>query len=289
MHTVKSVQNYFSLVKISHTIFSMPFAIIGYSLGIKATGSVVALPLLVKIILAVLFARNAAMSFNRYTDYKFDALNPRTSGREIPQKIISPASALAFVIANCILFILTTFFINKLCLFLSPVALAVILAYSYTKRFTSLAHLVLGLSLSLAPIGAYLAVTGTFSLLPVLFSVSVFFWVSGFDIIYALQDEEFDKSQNLKSIPAYFGKKWSLVISSFFHLISVAFLVIAGISGDFGLLYWIGILFYSALMVYQHLLVKPNDLSRVNMAFATMNGIAGLVFAVFVVADIFFK
>jgi 4-hydroxybenzoate polyprenyltransferase len=165
--------------------------------------------------------------------------------------------------------------------------LAVILGYSFTKRFTSLAHLVLGLGLSLAPIGAYLAVTGSFSFLPIFFSLSVLFWVSGFDIIYALQDEEFDKSQRLKSIPARYGTKKALHISEAMHLFAVIFLILAGFVGAFGTFYWIGLTIYTALIVYQHRLVKPTDLSKVNMAFATLNGFAGLVFGVFVTLDLF--
>lgn len=287
MQAVKTVQNYLSLVKISHTIFSVPFAVIGYSLGVKATGLPLPYSLLLKVLLAVLFARNAAMSFNRWADYHFDKLNPRTAQREIPRKAISPENALAFVLVNSLLFLLVSYAINWLCFALAPVALGVILGYSYTKRFTALAHLVLGLGLSLAPIGAYLAVTGSFSVLPILFSLSVLFWVSGFDIIYALQDEDFDKSQHLKSIPARYGVKKALHISETLHVLAVAFLVLAGFIGRFGWPYWVGLFIYTCLIVYQHRLVKPNDLSRVNLAFATLNGFAGLVFGAFVVFDIF--
>ncbi len=163
-------------------------------------------------------ARSAAMAFNRYLDRNFDAKNPRTAIREIPKGIISPNSALRFVILNCLLFITATFFINRICFYLSPVALFVILFYSYTKRFTSLCHVVLGIGLSLAPIGAYLAVTGKFDLLPLLFSFAVIFWVSGFDIIYALQDIDFDQSQNLYSIPAALGKIKALRVSELLHI-----------------------------------------------------------------------
>ena len=158
----------------------------------------------------MVFARSAAMAFNRYLDRNFDAKNPRTAIREIPAGIISANSALSFTVISSFLFIITCYFINRICFFLSPVALLIVLGYSYTKRFTPLCHLILGLGLSLAPIGAYLAVTAHFSLLPVLFSLSVIFWVSGFDIIYALQDEEFDKSQKLFSIPAWLGKAKAL-------------------------------------------------------------------------------
>lgn len=231
-------------------------------------------------------ARSAAMAFNRYLDRHFDAQNPRTAIREIPAGIISANGALLFVVLNCVLFVAATYFINTICFFLSPVALFVILFYSYTKRFTALCHLVLGLGLSLAPIGAYLAVTGYFSLLPILFSLTVLFWVSGFDIIFALQDEAFDRSQNLRSIPAAVGTARALRISRLLHLASFGCVAAAGWWGSFGWLYMVGAAVFGAMLVYQHSLVKPGDLSRVNIAFMTANGIASVVFAVFVIADI---
>jgi 4-hydroxybenzoate polyprenyltransferase len=269
----------------------MPFAMIGFFLGIhrmQSEGAEIERPwlLFILVVLCMVFARSAAMAFNRWLDSSFDALNPRTAIREIPAGIISESSALRFVILNCILFILCTWFINLLCFALSPVALFVILFYSYTKRFTPLCHLVLGVGLSLAPIGAYLAVTGQFALLPILFSMAVVFWVSGFDIIYSLQDEEFDKSQKLFSMPSWLGKKGALRVSEVLHLLSAACVVIAGIFGEFNLLYWIGIAVFVGMLIYQHLLVKPNDLSKVNLAFMTTNGIASVVFASFVLMDI---
>jgi len=164
-----------------------------------------------------------------------------------------------------------------------------VLGYSYTKRFTPLCHFVLGLGLSLAPIGAYLAVTGHFALLPILFSLSVIFWVSGFDIIYALQDEEFDKSHQLYSMPSWLGKANALHVSEFLHVLSIACVVSAGIYGGFGWWYWVGVAVFIGMLVYQHAIVRPNDLSRVNLAFMTANGIASVVFAVFVITDICLK
>jgi len=304
---MSTVKNYLSLVRFSHTIFAMPFALIGFFLGVTSIGfSVVpgwhalVVPgwhtviypkeyfvfLFVKVVLCMVFARSAAMAFNRWLDVKWDALNPRTAIREIPAGIISKNSALWFVVINCLLFITCTWFINPLCFVLSFVALAVVLGYSYTKRFTPLCHLVLGLGLSLAPIGAYLAVTGRFAVLPILFSLTVLFWVSGFDIIYALQDEEFDRSNRLYSMPAWLGKEKSLRISELLHLFSTLCVVIAGLYGGFGIWYWIGVAIFMGMLVYQHIIVKPNDLSRVNLAFMTANGIASVVFAVFVIADI---
>ncbi|MGZ4034892.1 MAG: UbiA-like polyprenyltransferase [Bacteroidia bacterium] len=280
------ISNYLSLVKFSHTVFALPFAIIGYFLAITFTDAKFDLKLFAFVVLCMIFARSAAMGFNRYIDRKIDEQNARTAVREIPAGIVKPSSALIFVIANCILFISTTFFINSLCFYLSPVALLVVLGYSLTKRFTALCHLILGLGLSLAPIGAYLAVTGKFDWLPLFFSFAVLFWVSGFDIIYALQDEEFDKSKDLKSIPVWLGKKGALMLSNVLHVISALFIIYAGVYAKFELWYWIGTCFYCALLFYQHTLVKPNDLSKVNIAFFTTNGIASVVFAVFVLIDL---
>ncbi|MBK8497096.1 MAG: UbiA family prenyltransferase [Chitinophagaceae bacterium] len=243
--------------------------------------------LFILVIGCMIFARSAAMAFNRWLDKNFDAKNPRTAIREIPAGVIKANNALLFVIANCGLFIACCFFINTICFYLSPVALFVVLFYSYTKRFTALCHLVLGVGLSLAPIGAYLAVTGQFALLPILFSFAVLFWVSGFDIIYALQDEEFDKTNRLHSIPAALGKTKALMVSNMLHILSATCVIAAGVYGTFGTWYWIGVIFFAGLLVYQHLLVKPNDLSKVNMAFFTTNGIASVVFAVFVILDLF--
>ena len=289
-------RNYLSLVKFSHTLFALPFAMIGFFLGVVGRKSVfetespgkTGLPIrFLLVLVCMVSARSAAMAFNRYLDRHFDTQNPRTAIREIPRGIIAPHSALRFVVICCLLFISACWFINPLCFYLSPVALFVILFYSYTKRFTSLCHLVLGIGLSLAPIGAFLAVTGHFELLPLLFSGAVICWVSGFDIIYAMQDEDFDKSQNLYSIPTAFGKKRSLRISSLLHILSALFVIMAGIVGDFGSWYWVGMILFAGMLIYQHMIVKPNDLSRVNLAFMTTNGIASVVFALFVIADMF--
>ncbi|MBK8711804.1 MAG: UbiA family prenyltransferase [Niastella sp.] len=297
------IKNYLSLIKFSHTIFAMPFALIGFFLGINSvffrpaarqnlipflygdTGVII--ELLILVLLCMIFARSAAMAFNRYADRRYDAQNARTAVREIPAGIITPGQALLFTILNCAAFIICTWFINKICFLLSPVALLIILFYSYTKRFTALCHLVLGAGLSLAPIGAWLAVTGVFNVLPVLFSIAVIFWVSGFDVIYALQDEAFDKENELYSIPSFMGKSKALNVSIFLHLLSAFAVVLAGIYGSFGIFYWLGVVVFIGMLLYQHSLVKPNDLSRVNIAFMTANGIASVLFAVLVIADIY--
>jgi 4-hydroxybenzoate polyprenyltransferase len=234
----------------------------------------------------MIFARTAAMAFNRYIDRDIDGQNIRTKVREIPQGIVSPASAAFLVFFSSIFFIITTYFINTICFQLSPVALAIVLGYSLTKRFTWLCHLILGIGLSLAPIGAYLAVTGKFEWLPLMFSLAVIFWVSGFDIIYSLQDEDFDRSLNLYSMPVILGKKNALILSGILHLIAIVFIVIAGRLLPFGGIYWIGVFTFSAMIVYQHSLVKPTDLSKVNIAFFTTNGIASLIFAGFTITDL---
>jgi 4-hydroxybenzoate polyprenyltransferase len=321
---MSTVKNYLSLVKFSHTIFALPFALIGFCLGLSSFAfSVVpgwhtsvispqgisALNLnnsigwghditnftfwriiifkFILVLVCMVTARSAAMAFNRYLDRSFDAKNPRTAIREIPKGIISPNSALRFVILNCLIFVTATFFINHICFYLSPVALFVILFYSYTKRFTPLCHLVLGLGLSLAPIGAYLAVTGRFDWLPLFFSFAVICWVSGFDIIYALQDIDFDKSQQLYSIPSVVGKKKALFISTLLHIVSAACVITAGVYGHFHWIYWVGVAVFVGMLYYQHSIVSLNDLSKVNIAFMTANGIASVVFGVLVIADLF--
>jgi 4-hydroxybenzoate polyprenyltransferase len=289
MPIVKSLKiaDYFSLVKINHTIFSLPFALIGFSLAIRTNGGNLSIRLLFLVLLCVLFARNAAMGFNRYVDREFDKKNPRTALREIPSAIIQPKSALFFVIINALLFILSAYFLNFPCFILSPIALLVVLGYSLTKRFTYLSHLFLGIGLSLAPIGAYLAVTARFDLLPLVYSFIVIFWVAGFDILYSLQDIEFDKSENLKSLPVALGKRNALVMSALFHAIATGMVVFGGILGNFGYLYWTGGTIFTFLLCYEHIIVKPTDISRVNLAFATMNGMASVVFACFVISDLF--
>jgi 4-hydroxybenzoate polyprenyltransferase len=281
-----TVAKYLSLIKFSHTIFAMPFALIGFFLGVHQSNAGISWKLLGLVVLCMIFARSAAMAFNRYIDRKYDEANQRTSIREIPAGIISPRAALVFILFNCVLFIATTYFINTICFVLSPVALIIVLGYSYTKRFTALCHLILGIGLSLAPIGAFLAVTGHFALLPLLYSFTVLFWVGGFDVIYALQDEAFDRSQGLRSIPAAIGTTNALRLSVLFHILSAAFVVYAGISAAFGLYYWIGVLIFIGLLAYQHSVVKPNDLSKVNLAFATTNGLASVVFSGFVLIEL---
>ena len=284
-HTIK---NYLSLIKFSHTIFALPFAVVGFFLALKVEGATFSAQKFLMVVLCMVFARSAAMAFNRWADREIDKKNPRTFIREIPAGIISPNQALFFVFLNAVLFVACTYFINPLCFYLSPVALLVVLGYSLTKRFTALCHLILGLGLSLAPIGAFLAVTGEFNLIPILLSLSVMCWVSGFDIIYALQDEEFDKTQQLQSIPVKMGRNAALGLSRFLHFCSALLIFLPGYYMHAGNFYWMGFLSFAVLLVYQHTLIKPNDLSRINLAFFSTNGIASVIFALFFLLDFYF-
>jgi 4-hydroxybenzoate polyprenyltransferase len=285
------MKNYLSLIKFSHTIFAMPFAMVGFFIATRTSGNGFDWVKLLLVTGCMVCARSAAMAFNRYLDRDIDAANDRTKVREIPSGVITPQAALAFVLLNCAAFILLTFFINKPCFYLSPVALAVVLGYSYTKRFTWFCHVVLGLGLALAPVGAYLAVAGHFDWIPVVYGAAVLMWVAGFDVIYALQDESFDRSQGLYSMPSFFGKAKALKISEWMHLGAAICMVfgarlLMSAAPDTGWLLWAGTALFLGLLVYQHLLVKPNDLSRVNMAFFTTNGVASLIFGSLTILDL---
>ena len=283
------MKRYFSLVLFTHTIFAMPFAFIGFFLAITTTTHPFSWIKLGLMILCMIFARNAAMAFNRYLDRHIDAKNPRTLVRDIPSGKISANGALLFTIINSLLLILSTACINRVCFYLSPVALAVVLGYSYTKRFTPLCHLILGLGLSLAPIGAYLVITATFAWLPVFFSLAVLCWVSGFDIIYALQDEAFDREHQLKSIPAWLGARNALQVSSCLHSLAAIFIALPLFFTPLGVPYGCGVFLFITLLIYQHCVVKPDDLSRVNRAFFTTNGMASIVFALFFFLDMYWR
>ncbi|HSH19578.1 MAG TPA: UbiA-like polyprenyltransferase [Draconibacterium sp.] len=284
---MRKLINYSKLVKFEHTIFALPFALTGFFFAIQQDSTNLSFKLLILVLLCMVFARNAAMGFNRFLDREFDKLNPRTAFREIPAGILEPKSVLLFVVLNSLFFIVTTWFINYLCFYLSPVALFIILFYSYTKRFTPLCHFVLSLGLAIAPIGAYLAVAGKFEWLPLMLSAVVFFWVSGFDIIYALQDEDFDKNLNLKSIPSILGKKRALDLAKIIHFLSAVFVVIVAVLTPANWLHITGAAIFIGLLIYQHTLVKPDDLSKVNFAFFTTNGIASVIYGLFVIAGFY--
>lgn len=281
------IKSYLSLVKFSHTIFAMPFAITAFFMATQENNFTFNWQVLGLVVLCMIFARNSAMAFNRYSDRIIDGQNPRTSNREIPAKTISAKNALTFTIINSLLFIAASALINTTTFILSPVALFVLLAYSYTKRFTFLSHIFLGLALAIAPAGAYIAVTGSLSLSVVLLSSSVLFWTAGFDIIYALQDEKFDKENGLFSIPAAFGAKKALSISIVLHFFSFTLLIFWAFIMDAALLQWVGVFIFSVLLIYQHIIVKPSDISKVNLAFGTTNGIASTVLGLLTIISLF--
>lgn len=287
------MKKYLSLVKFSHTIFAMPFAVVGFFLAFLQKGAAFDPKVFFLILLCMVFARNAAMGFNRFLDRKIDSLNPRTSKREIPAGVISSRSALTFVLLNSALFITATWFINTRVFLLSPIALLVVLGYSYTKRFTWLCHFVLGAGLGLGPLGAYLAAGGNFDTIPILYALGVLFWVAGFDIIYALQDQDFDKKNHLNSIPVVLGTQKSLKLSSLLHIIASIFILFALYLQQtsfpvFGWIQWLAAGIFISLLVYQHTLIKPTDLSKVNLAFFTTNGLASLIFGSLIIIDIYF-
>jgi 4-hydroxybenzoate polyprenyltransferase len=277
---------YFRLVKFAHTIFAMPFALIAFTYALWSSEVEFSWWLLIQVVLCMVFARNVAMGFNRWADRDIDKDNPRTASREIPSGQISPRKALAFVIINALLFIVTASTINLLTALLSPVALAVIMFYSYCKRFTSLAHIVLGLSLSIAPAGAYIAVTGTLDLVPCLLSLVVLTWTGGFDIIYALQDAAFDRERGLHSIPSRFSVATSLYISIALHCVSVVALVLFATYLPQGWLLWCGVALFTAILVAEHILVTPTRQRSIGIAFGTLNGLASLTLAIFIIANI---
>ena len=286
---MNSIQKYASLVKFSHTIFAMPFAIIAYVYAITENNIEFNPILLLQILLCMVTARNCAMGFNRWADRKIDAKNPRTINREIPASIISARSAIIFIVINAIIFTAVAASINILTLALSPIALIVICGYSYTKRFTSLAHMVLGLALAIAPAGAYIAVTGELSITPMILSLLVITWVAGFDILYSLQDIAFDIDNNLHSIPARLGQKGALLVSGLLHIGSIALVWI--LNDDLGnsMIYTIGAAIFTCLLIFQHAYFTPSRLQKVGATFGLMNGFISIIFSIFVIADMLLK
>jgi len=266
----------------------LPFAIVGAVYAFTQNAIPFNIILFFQIVLCMVFARTAAMAFNRLIDAKIDAQNSRTEKREIPSGIISEANVLLLVILSCSFFILTTWFINKTVFLLSPIALGVVLGYSYTKRFTRFSHVFLGLGLALGPMGAYLSVTPQFDLAMFYISLCVLFWVAGFDIIYALQDYDFDRTHNLFSIPVKYGKSKALNISAVFHSICILLLIATGIKIDAGAFFYIGVCFFSWKLLHQHKLVTVNDLSKINRAFFTSNGYASIIFCLLFLMDLVF-
>jgi 4-hydroxybenzoate polyprenyltransferase len=275
---------YGRMIRFSHSVFALPFALTAVVL---AAGRDVPWATLGWIVVAMVGARSAAMGFNRLVDQQYDARNPRTAGRELPRGVLRRAEVWAFVAASAAALVLAAGMLNPLCLVLSPVALAVVFGYSYTKRFTDLSHLVLGLALAIAPVGAWLAVRGRFEAPPLLLALAVLTWVAGFDVIYACQDVAFDRASGLRSLPARVGVARALRVSAGLHALSVASLGAIYLVSALHPLYLLGVAGVAALLVYEHSLVTPGDLSRVNAAFFTVNGWISLgYFAVTVAARV---
>ena len=275
-----------NLVRLPHTVFALPFALVGAVLASHV--SPITVGDVVWVIVAFTSARFAAMGFNRIVDREIDALNPRTKSREIPSGAMSVREAGVAVVIASLIFFIAAWQLNPLCLMLSPLALAWVLFYSYTKRFTRWSHLVLGVGLSIAPVGGYLAVTGAWSdpwWMLIALAIAVATWVGGFDILYALQDVSFDRENGLYSVPAAFGEVTALGIARVLHLMTVAALAIAGIGAGAGALYFAGVVVAGLLLLYEHSLVKSDDFSRLDAAFFTMNGVISIVFFGFVFTE----
>jgi 4-hydroxybenzoate polyprenyltransferase len=270
------------MIKWEHSIFALPFALCGAML---AAGGIPAWHQLAWIVVAMIAARSAAMAFNRLADASIDAANPRTSVRALPTGLLSPSFVTAFVLISCAIFVFAASQLNRLTLLLSPVALVIVLVYSYSKRVTRWSHLLLGLALGIAPAAAWIAVRGSLDPRILLLTAAVTFWVAGFDVIYACQDYEFDRSYGLHSLPRHVGIPTALWIARFFHLVMIGLLVTVVVVFGLGKLAVVGVSAVSALLGYEHSLVRHNDLSKLNAAFFTMNGVIAVVFFLFVAAD----
>jgi 4-hydroxybenzoate polyprenyltransferase len=280
---MQTLRNLLGMIKFPHTVFALPFALMGALLaerGIPPAGK------LIWIVVAMVSARTAAMTFNRIVDREIDARNPRTAVRELPRGVVTGKQAMTLVAVSVILFLWSAYALNRLCFILSPVALLVILGYSYTKRFTRYSHLVLGLALALAPIGAWIAVKGSIEVPILLLGLSVLLWVSGFDILYAIQDMDFDKSVGLYSIPRFYGVAASLMIARLFHLMTFCILCLEYFLLELGGYYLAGLLVVGGLLVYEHSIIRERDLSRLNMAFFNMNGYISVTIFGFTLLDL---
>ncbi len=283
---VESVKKLLDMIKFPHTVFALPFALT--SAVIAARG----IPdgrTLFWILVAMVGARSGAMAFNRYVDAEIDALNPRTKNRHIPKGEISKRAALVFAVISYGVFVFAAYNLNRLCFLLSPVAILITAGYSYTKRFTWASHMVLGLSLAIAPIGAWIAVKSNVEPPAVYLGLAVLFWVAGFDILYALQDIEFDRRYGLYSIPALLGVRNSIYLARFFHGLTVLFLFLVKKSAPYlGFAYILGVIAAAGLLIYEHSLVKPDDLSKLDVAFFNMNGYISVTVFVFTLLSLVF-
>lgn len=277
--------NVLRMIKFQHSIFALPFALTSAFLSTSGRPQTLDLTM---IVLAMVTARNAAMSFNRFVDADIDKLNPRTKNREIPSGVLSKKFSLGFCLTNSVFFILLSSYFNILTLILSPIALTIILGYSLAKRFTPYTHLILGLALGITPLAAWIALTGKLALTPFFLSLAVIFWVAGFDIIYATLDEGFDRQHGVKSLVVTLGLKNSLILSKIFHALTFIFFLLICFTTLLSWFYFLGCLIVAALLAYEHSLVKPTDLSRVNKAFFTLNGFVSIIYFAFTLLDIYF-
>jgi 4-hydroxybenzoate polyprenyltransferase len=273
------IRDYGSLVRFSHTVFALPFALAAVALAWR--DHPVPVLTLIWILVAMIAARTAAMGFNRLADRKFDALNPRTAGWELPQGRVRVSEAVALTAGAALVFVFAAYQLNWICFVLSPLALAIVFFYSLTKRFTWASHLFLGLALSIAPIGAWLAIVQppfhwSELAVPVFLGLAVVFWLAGFDVLYSLQDREFDRAYGLFSIPVRFGVRRALALSSAFHIITVVCLAMVGFTAGLGPIYWVGFVVVTLVLVWEHRIVKPTDLSRINRAFFDLNAYVSL-------------
>jgi 4-hydroxybenzoate polyprenyltransferase len=278
MSLFRKIVDYLKLIKFSHSVFALPFA---FTSALIAAEGIPSLQKILWITVAMIGGRSGAMGMNRIIDRKIDALNPRTKDRELPRGVIKTGEALLFTLIAFGILVVAAYMLNPLCLKLSPLVLIVLATYSFTKRFTWLCHIFLGLALALSPLGAWIAVRGVFD--PEILSLcfAVMFWVAGFDILYGLQDLDFDRGHGLYSIPRIFGIKYSLLIARVFHLITVILLITLLLMFDLGIAYLIGVLIAAVMLIYEHSLVKPDDLSKLNMAFFMMNGYISITVFIF--------
>lgn len=284
---MSKILDYLRLVKFSHTIFAMPFALLAFTYAwVTSEPSHPLWLLLLQVVGCMVFARNVAMGFNRWADRDIDAENPRTAMREIPAGKVSPRGALLFIVINAILFIVVATTINPLCGWLSPVALAIVMFYSYCKRFTALAHIVLGVSLGIAPVGATMAVTGAAPLECWILALVVMSWCAGFDIIYALQDADFDRQRGLHSIPSHFSATTSLIISCLLHMVSIALLLWYASYQPHSWLLYLGCAIFTAIVASEHYIVTPTRQRNIGIAFGTFNALASLSLALCLIANL---
>jgi 4-hydroxybenzoate polyprenyltransferase len=283
---VLKLSNIFDDIRVEHTVFSLPFLLAS---AFIASDGFPEIEKLILIIVALLFARAAAMSFNRFADANIDRFNPRTAKRSIPKGVVKRKDMFFFVSFCSVMFVLTSFFLGSLTFMLSPVALFIVFFYSYTKRFTALSHIVLGVALSLAPAGAWIALRNDFGLVPFFMMLAVVFWLAGFDVLYSLQDLKYDIKQGLHSIPVAIGEKNSLYIARFFHALTILFLIPIGVLDNISPVYFAGLVIFAGLLLYEHSLVKPNDLSKINMAFFNVNAICSFIYASFVIVSVLIR